>query len=418
MINNLRFDLSNYLIHFFRDVNLDGAEPILFPRYAYFNNMVNSSALDALFLMRCSIRHNKIFATWSYRNARPTIYGKSPAVCFTDMPLAAFIQTSEERRRRGENIGRYALVLPKTDIFKLGARPVIYGLSSEHREVFNSNKKQRILSGKNLPPHEQFRYVAFNLEDERPIDWTHEREWRWPYRGNESHFGPNGEVKESLEELPGLNLKEALIEGAGILVQDKEDVRKVIFDILTLVDSGAIRRSMFKFIISIGEIGSFGDIRDPSRVSEIIDSNKINLDYLFEIDEELAHAMCCAVDNIIERSVIYNSTYGVECFYGVGKSWVWLVDNDSDLVRALVAEERLIISKEGRYLLDISSIPNFPREYEEYFCKLVADSVEEMFGVSCSYFTVRDGIGCDQIPYFTDFYDLDHPFYNYAVEVD
>ncbi|MCK9739413.1 hypothetical protein [Pseudomonas syringae] len=102
MLNNIRFDLSDYLIHFFRDVDQSSSDGILFPEHARFNNIAESDVLDFLFLMRCALRHLKISATWSYRNERPTIYGTSPAICFTDMPLAAFVQSSNERLSRGE----------------------------------------------------------------------------------------------------------------------------------------------------------------------------------------------------------------------------------------------------------------------------------------------------------------------------
>ena len=62
MQNNIRFDLSDYLIHFFRDVDQDSPEGILFPEHARFNNIAESQVLDSLFLMRCALRHHKIFA--------------------------------------------------------------------------------------------------------------------------------------------------------------------------------------------------------------------------------------------------------------------------------------------------------------------------------------------------------------------
>lgn len=156
MLSNIRFDLSDYLIHFFRDVDQSSSEGILFPEHARFNNIAESEVLDSLFLMRCALRHHKIFATWSHRNGRPTIYGRSPAVCFTDMPLAAFVQSSNERLARGENVGRYAFMIPKPAMFGLGARPVIYGLSQEARER-QDTAPFRIIETDRLPLAEQYR---------------------------------------------------------------------------------------------------------------------------------------------------------------------------------------------------------------------------------------------------------------------
>ncbi|DAB30069.1 MAG TPA: hypothetical protein CFH84_06240 [Sulfurimonas sp. UBA12504] len=125
MQNNFRFDLSNYLIHFFRDVDLESNAYIHFPEFAGFNNIYEDTKLTALFLLRCALRNSKLIASWSYRNNKRSVYGYNPAICFTEMPLAAFVQTSFERLQRGENINQYALLLPKSNMFSLGARPVM-----------------------------------------------------------------------------------------------------------------------------------------------------------------------------------------------------------------------------------------------------------------------------------------------------
>lgn len=46
------------------------------------------------------------------------------------MPIAAYLETGVRRLERNENIGLYAIVLPKEQMFNYGARPVIYGLIS------------------------------------------------------------------------------------------------------------------------------------------------------------------------------------------------------------------------------------------------------------------------------------------------
>ena len=48
-------------------------------------------------MLICAIRNGRLWATWSYRNNAGTIYGSSPAVCFTEMPIAAFLESGELR---------------------------------------------------------------------------------------------------------------------------------------------------------------------------------------------------------------------------------------------------------------------------------------------------------------------------------
>ncbi|MCO8161096.1 DUF4427 domain-containing protein [Pseudomonas sp. 21LCFQ010] len=413
MLNNIRFDLSDYLIHFFRDVDQSSSEGILFPEHARFNNIAESDVLDSLFLMRCALRHQKIFATWSYRNGRPTIYGTSPAICFTDMPLAAFVHSSNERLSRGENVGRYAFMIPKPAMFGLGARPAIYGLSQDVQERRNT-LPFRIIETDQLSLEEQYRYVAYSLGSGRTIDWTHEREWRWPYRGNQSHFSSEEDdfLVETLEEMPGLDFGRTAISGMGVLVQDHEDVAKIVHDILTLVDAGSIHRSMFHFVIPLHAIEPHGDIQDPTRVSDLINQHSIDLAPYFSIPQARADEINAKVDALIEAVFASGDHQWADRDDGYGKSWVWIPDNGSELVRALLAKHRIIVSTEGRYLLDIEGFDSFPAGFEEHFCKKVAQRLEIEFEVNATYFTVRQSRSCDGIPFYSDFHDDGHPFYN------
>ncbi|ECB5900491.1 cytoplasmic protein, partial [Salmonella enterica subsp. enterica serovar Newport] len=97
MKNNIRFDLSDYLIHFFRDVNLETGSHIYLPEHCGFNNQHHACFIDAKYLLRLSLRSHKIFSSWSYRNGQRTVYGDSPVVCFTDMPIAAYLETGVRR---------------------------------------------------------------------------------------------------------------------------------------------------------------------------------------------------------------------------------------------------------------------------------------------------------------------------------
>lgn len=130
---------------------------------------------------------------WSYRNASPTIYGPRSAVCFTEMPLHAFLKYADDRGKKSGLISRYAIALKRNELFKAGGRPVIYGLSSPHVEsdgcetgVYQGRCLSVAKTGLGLK--EQYRYVATSLASDRFIDWTHEREWRWPLPDDSLHI--------------------------------------------------------------------------------------------------------------------------------------------------------------------------------------------------------------------------------------
>src|SRR6266851_463989 len=53
-----------------------------------------------------------------------TIQGLYPAVCFTDQPLSAFIQSCEVLQNR---YSPYGIALEKRNLFIYGGRPVTYG---------------------------------------------------------------------------------------------------------------------------------------------------------------------------------------------------------------------------------------------------------------------------------------------------
>ncbi|MCU8394068.1 DUF4427 domain-containing protein [Vibrio vulnificus] len=422
MKNNIRFDLSDYLIHFFRDVDQESNNFILFPEHAGFTNLNHSSKLDALFLMRCALRHQKLCASWSYRNGTRTIYGKAPAVCFTDMPLAAFLQTSKERMKKGENIGQYALMLPKNIMFSSGARPVIYALSTENLEFLQTgNSDERVISPKLLPLSEQYRYVTYNPSAARPIDWTHEREWRWPSTEYLTSFNLELEedgIYEDLESYPGLEFSSMNISDAGILVYDENDFKKVVFDVLTLVDRGLINQNAFKFILQTSKLSSHLDVLDPKALSDVINSNIIDLSVYFNVDESYAEDLCKEIGEICKKEIEETSLLDKDFGSEYGKSWVWVVDNQTKVTRALIKKGIIRINKEGRYLIELEGLKGLPLREQEHICQMVAKRLSTKFSQIFSYFSVMGKDDYDEVPFYTDFTDESHEYYNSTKCVD
>ena len=165
----------------------DGKPLYLTERYHEDAYRISADA-DAIDVLKKILHDGIIKSGYSYRlskkeELKPTIYGPKSAVCFTEMPLYALIEYSKSRS--DENcVEPYGIAFLKDELFKAGARPVIYGLSGEYKEsepldkYYNEN--WRALSSEcGIGLGEMYRYVSTSLGTPKRIDWTHEREWRW-----------------------------------------------------------------------------------------------------------------------------------------------------------------------------------------------------------------------------------------------
>lgn len=100
------------------------------------------------------------------------IVGNQTAVCLQDTPIYSLTENiyyeqmlrKENKEKKIRYLG-FGIMFEKTFIYKKGGRPVIYEKTSDAK-LF-------------LPKDQWWRIVNFDLEDEdKIIDWTHEREWR------------------------------------------------------------------------------------------------------------------------------------------------------------------------------------------------------------------------------------------------
>lgn len=83
---------------------------------------------DSFGVLKRIISDGYIRSGWSFRGGKLTIYGKHSAVCFTEMPLYALINYGKTRED-SNLVSSYGIALPKRELFALGGRQVIYGLS-------------------------------------------------------------------------------------------------------------------------------------------------------------------------------------------------------------------------------------------------------------------------------------------------
>jgi hypothetical protein len=395
--NNRRFDLSERLIHFFRKLDLeDGSAPET-PENWGGHNLSEHTVFSAQFLLRCAIRNGCLWATWARRGNTRTIYGPRPAICFTDMPTAAFLETAAVRLKAGQKISTLALTFPKPAMFDLGARPAIDGLSGPPVTILTSGV-QRTLPPDRLPLHEQYRYVSYFPTGAYKVDWTHEREWRWPYPV-EPVVEPD--VVSSVADIPGLNLYEVGLSGLGIIVHTKEQARFVLHDVLSLVDRKVIALDTFDYVLVADDITSPADIRDPAQEEAAIAAAAIDLSKFLTVDlvrdEKIGEEIDAMVQTVEKAAP--NPTVGE-----LGGCWLWLVDNDHPVTRALLNTDRAMVNKNGKYLM----FPYFSDsrslgEREDMTKKLAAD-VKAKYGVECGYFSVLGSDDPDSVPsYNSDF---------------
>lgn len=211
-MNSNRKDLTTWVMHFIHDRNPEndpaynineGEATPLFPfhedhqtnsRFELWEMSDEAHPIEpdasAFAVLLKIIEDGHIRSGWSFRNDCPTIYGPRSAVCFTEMPLYALLEYASEREDTFVNC--YAIGLLKQELFAAGGRPVIYGLSGVHSELAMPLTRtiprykwpRKLDPSCELGEQEQYRYVATKLNSSRPIDWTHEREWRWADRGD------------------------------------------------------------------------------------------------------------------------------------------------------------------------------------------------------------------------------------------
>jgi len=417
-INSTRFDLSDWLIHFFRDIDLDSNNSIDYIEHFGFGNISEDTKYSALFMLRCAIRCGRLWATWSWRKNIRTIYGPNPAVCFTEMPIAAFLESGEAREKRGEAMSQFALVFPKKELFKIGANPVIYGLDDRKYWPPNGNdRSKRILDPKRLPENEQYRYVTFNPSTANPIDWSHEREWRWPYRGDLTKLEEAGKefglIEDSLD-IPGLDFYQEEVSNLGVIVKKEKHGKWIAHDILTLMDRGLIQKSTFNFILVSEKLPESSSIINPTALSAAISSSMIALEPFFapynNEQERIVKIFSGLVESIEAEALEPESGE-------FGGCWLWLLDNTSELARALINADRIQISDSGKYLIELFEFSDSRSlQQREKMTQDLAKLVAAEFNVECGYFSVVNSDDPNRVPFYNDDHLDNHMYYNVSWE--
>jgi hypothetical protein len=414
--NNDRFDLSELLIHFFRDVDLESDRPTDIVEDFGENNLVlnDTGRWPALFLLRCAVRSQRLWATWAVRRNLRGVFGPRPAVCFSEMPLAAFLETSERREAWGQAMSGCALVFPKSGVYALGARPVVYGLSDGAAWPPRGNlASPRLMSEGALPLREQYRYVPYNPNE--AIDWLHEREWRWPYNGDltayEAQLRNVGHVP-SAAEMPSLDISGVHARGVGIVVKSRNEGGKVAYDVLTLVDRGVISPKHFQYIIVRDDLPPAKDLYRPEQVAQALSLARLDISDFLKRNRRRAQADS---EDFARRVTAVEDAAGRVEPGESGACWLWFLNNTSAYVRALLDDGRIVVSDSGKYLAHLGEFNRARgRLQRERMARKVARLLKEQLEVDACYYSVSQGDDPDQsASFYPDKFD-DEVYFNLA----
>lgn len=410
-VNNRRYDLSDRLIHFFRDLDIASDDAPMTPEYWGYSSITEDYKMSALFLLRHCIRQGRIWATWSFRGGVRTIYGHRPAVCFTEMPIAAFIETSRARKARGESIASCALVLPKRAAFVAGARPAIYALSRAASAPPDPVTKERIFVESILPIIEQYRFVAYDPSSGK-LDWTHEREWRWPLDEDPWHDLDGLPPAES-SEIPGLEIDAPQMQGIGVIVRSEEDAQRVVHDIVTKVDRGDVSEFHYQFVLAHENIQNWNLLRDNQEMENAIHDNIIDLAPYFSIKKNEAEATVAELDKLAADMEARTSKSNVGYSHEHGGCWLWVRNNRHSILRALTKVGRVKITKDGHYLVDFPMIDQRrPLRQRQEIITDLAKKLFEKYHVQSGYYSVLNSWDANAVPSYHDSDFSDSFFWN------
>jgi hypothetical protein len=246
-MNETRKDITDWLIHFTKDVNEESTVDIFhehldednqpYKLLDYSNQLPNGisefTAFEILknIVSECGIRYG-----YSFRKNKTTLYGGDPVICMTEMPLKSFLEYA--KTRNSDSIDTYGIAITKNSAYKYGARPVIYGLSQDKFKYIENSQHKRILPSEILPLQEQYRLVSYNPEHK--IDWTHEREWRIKKK-HEIYNHIYVENGIDLEEIEVLNIfeEDSPCENIILIVNSSSEAEEIFDQVLILQDSGS-----------------------------------------------------------------------------------------------------------------------------------------------------------------------------------
>lgn len=183
-----------------------------------------------------------------------------------------------------------------------------------------------------------------------------------------------------------------------------------VHDILSLIDRNLVRGNSFRYILVVDDLPQPNLLRGPEEISAAIENSLIDLNCYLSTSADKAAEYCCYVSALFRE---IEAKAGEAEEGELGGCWLWILDNTHEMTRALVRDERVEVSRAGRYLVkpyEFSDLRSLRQR--ENMVKQAAIKLKEVFGVECGYFSV---LGSDD-PNGLPFYNGDHldnkMFYN------
>jgi hypothetical protein len=215
-VREARYDITEYVVHM---TTYDGL----------LLEIIEAGAIKASFSNMANVFSN---------TAKPTIRGPRPAVCFTEQPLWAIIDTMNTCGGRWSG---YGIAFHKVPLFAKGGRPVWYVpesvLGSEVREGHRRYRKNRRIHDGAIPPDLQYLCMPFRPDYSysyaQPRDFSWEREWRYVSHTN------------------SLSLAFSTVSPPIVIVPYDEDKPKLHTEIDRLAKAGKPWAKQLKKIISL-----------------------------------------------------------------------------------------------------------------------------------------------------------------------
>lgn len=388
-----RLDLSSWLIHFVHG-RLLGARPYVdedengkLPERvfldekdipSYFDEYGKGVFLDTPYVdddwkladnatpfdvLKKIVHEGFILSTWAFRKGNPSIYGPYSAVCFTEMPLYALVDYARKRGANRGYVGSYGIAVRRSEAFQAGARNVIYGLSNGHKEAdYNSLdlvRGFRLLDEScGIDIEEQYRYVYTQLNGEKIVDWTFEREWRLPIK--DDRWG-------SLTGLPILLDKELYqtpFSEVVIIVNSEYEKEEILNQLVKMHNSGSTESGCQydldliekTRVMSVEQIENSTN-QTPIRLESIRVSEKDTLK-IPHVTEEIIHEVTDVINSTQEvfdkaYSDFMDNNLGFEA-YSYPISHVKVCTNDNtEYTQAMVESGLANAYGENRYYLEL-----------------------------------------------------------------
>ena len=427
--NRQRLDLTEWVIHFVHDRKTDNDTVGLYEDYLLFKDELsgtqneelredyfrmpdyfdengkrvnifssyeeNEYEIDeeayAIDVLKKILHDGFIHSGWSLRNMVSTVYGPYSAVCFTEMPLYALVEYAKVRGEKDGYVGNYGIAFRRNELFDAGARPVIYGLSSEYKET--DVDENGVCQGRLLHPdcgigkHEQYRYVSTSLHKKngRTIDWTHEREWRWPLQ--DSHYDVPG--------IPFFLSKDYadFFTDVIIIVGTDEEMEDVLLHLKTLYDAGSTDtgREYNRSIIASARVLSLETVSKlknidyhtmkienlPMRQMKIMPTFKVSPELLEKVKravKEAGRIAVCSVDKYLKENPGFDENVG---------EWGWahiITYEVSEVTQALQDAELATTYSDGIYYIKVDEYRTSNLEFLKTGAQAAADYLTNVLG--------------------------------------